>query len=81
MISVYLYAALLEQEKAQLADRLKQVSADFAALGLELERVKREAAMRQEQDKLVLDAAGADIRSLKSQLEQALYGQVTVPVR
>ena len=65
--------SLLEQEKYTLNERVKQTAGDLQELLAELERLKRDAATRGEQDRAAIASSSQEIRRLKQQLDESLY--------
>ena len=62
---------LLEQEKFSLNEKLKAAVGEQHDTAAELERTRKEAAARLEQDKQSIGQLTADLRKLKQALEEA----------
>lgn len=64
--------SLLEQEKYTLNEKVKQTAEDLQELLAELERLKRDASTRTEQDRAAIASSSQEIRRLKQQLDESL---------
>ena len=64
--------SLMEQEKSTLMEKLATVQQELADARLEYERLKRDSLGRQEQDHNVMVNLQGELKSFRSQFEEAM---------
>nr|XP_025036497.1 rootletin [Pelodiscus sinensis] len=64
--------SLKESEKTLLSEKLTGAQHNLASVTMELERQKREAMSRQEQDRSTINALTSELKGLGAQLEEAV---------